>query len=129
MGVLLNKVLNKEVIFDARFILPDILSNEPCALVDHLHEQYQLPSVRHLQFSVNAKVANIETYITFLQLFPKLDTLVNPPMECFKDAQICKFLRRQTLLCLRKLVLYQTPASCINDISRCFLRWKNLDLL
>ncbi len=131
--LLLNKVvpilstLNEleEVTIETRiFCFPDNSSYEPCALVDL--EQFPCPSVRHAQFT-NAWVADIDPYIKLLGLFPKLDTLVNLPMPCFKDVQICKGLRRESLLCLRKLVLCQAHVSCINDISRCVLRWNNLD--
>ncbi len=133
--LLLNEVLPilstlnqlEEVIIAPRSINPDISSHEKRELMDHLHEQFQFPSVRDLQFNASTECADIYPYITFLRLFPKLDTLVDPPLVCFKDVQICKCSRRESLLCLRTLVVSQAHATCINDISRCVLRWKNLD--
>ncbi len=133
--VLINEVLPilstlrhlDEVVINTREILPYMSSYEKRTLMGHLHEQFQFTAVRQLEFDSNAEVASIDPYITFMRLFPKLDTLVNPPMQCFKDVQICKGLRRESLLCLRKLVVCKTHDGCINDISRCVLRWKNLD--
>ncbi len=104
-----------------------VASKEEYALMDHLHEQFQLASVRLLTFEDTIVDTSIDPYIAFVRLFPKLDTLVNPPMQCFKDVQVCKCLRRESLLCLRNLIVFQMHAKCINDVSRCVLRWKNLN--
>ncbi len=108
-------------------IPPYVASKEEYALMGNLHEQFQLASVRLLIFEDAIVDTNIDPYIAFVRLFPKLDTLVNPPMQCFKDVQICKCLRRESLLCLRNLIVFQMHAKCINDVSRCVLRCKNLN--
>ncbi len=92
--------------------------------IHELQKNFQFPSVRHLEFIGEAKDLSNDIHTAFLCMFPNLDTLVNPPIQCLKQIG-----NHFALSCPRKLVLLHTVAEWTNEIVKCIHQWQNLDAL
>ncbi len=91
--------------------------------INQLHKAFQFPSVRQLKFMGETEDISGDLHITFLRMFPNLETLVNPPIQCFKERQV----ERDVLPCPRKLVLLHAQAAWNGEIVKCLHQWQNLD--
>ncbi len=80
-----------------------------------LHKVFQVPSARQLRFIRDVGDLSSDRHATFLHMFPNRDTLISPPIQCFKDKQSCKQVARETLACPRKLVPLNARAGWNNE--------------
>ncbi len=112
----------KEVHLSERFMSAYYSSFGQTYNFDELHKAFKLCSVRHLTFKGRAKCPNSDLHMSFLRMFPNLETLINPPVDCLKGDSNASAR-------LRKLVLLNVRGSQTNDIMMCVLKWQALDAL